>query len=95
MSILQVLGVDLDVDVLVRFGYHVQRCERGVTPSREIVRRDAHQPVHTFLHEEQAVRVTPADGKGRALYPAAVPGLDVVEVDARSRVAPPTSGTSA
>ena len=73
----QVLVLDLDVDVVGELGPDVERRERRVAPRGLIERRDAHQPMHAGLGEEQAVRVVAGDGERRALDAGLVAGLQV------------------
>ena len=75
VSIAQVLVVDLDLDVLVDLGRHVDRRERGVPPLRRVERGDAHEPVHAHLPLEVAVGVIADHVQRRALEARLFPVL--------------------
>ena len=63
----QVLVLDLDLDVLGQLRPDEDRRERRVAARRLIEGRDAHQPVHAGLGEQQPVGVVALDDERRAL----------------------------
>ena len=63
----EVLVGDLDLDVLVDLGRHVDGSERGVPPLRRVEGRDPHQPVDAHLALQVSVGVVPDDVERGAL----------------------------
>ncbi len=74
---LQVLLVDLDVDVLVAVGRHLDRRERRLTGVVRVEWAHAHQPVHADLRAEVAVRGVARDRERHVVDPRLVPLLEV------------------
>ena len=59
--------VQLDRDVLVRLGHHLDEAEGGLAPVLGIERADPDQAVDAPLRAEPAVRAPSVDGDGHAL----------------------------
>jgi hypothetical protein len=76
----QIVGVDVDGDVLVQQRDHVERRERSVAPLLRVERRDPHQPVDAGLRRELPVGEAALHDHGRAFDAGLIPRLRLDEV---------------
>ena len=77
----QVLGVDVDLDLVWQHRQDLDAGEGGLPALLRVRGRDAHQPVHASFGAEHAVGVLAVDGEGRPVDADDLARGAVVDVD--------------
>ena len=77
----QVVGVNLDLNVIRQDGEHLNAGKGGLTALLRVGGRDANEAMDTLLGAEHPVGVLPAHGERRAVKPDGLAGHGVVDGD--------------